>query len=62
MVLFIMLQHLSVCVMAKPVMKTLDIESGLSDNFVMSVASDNLGYIWVATEFGLNRFDGSKVT
>ena len=33
-------------------------ENGLSMNTVHAVLQDRLGYIWIATEDGLNRFDG----
>lgn len=32
--------------------------SGLSQNTVLDVMQDSQGFIWVATESGLNRFDG----
>ncbi len=31
---------------------------GLSSNSVRSISQDSLGYIWLATQYGLNRFDG----
>ncbi|MDX1390737.1 MAG: diguanylate cyclase, partial [Rheinheimera sp.] len=31
---------------------------GLSSNSVRTVAQDPLGYIWLGTQYGLNRFDG----
>ncbi len=34
------------------------IEQGLSHSTVPSIAQDSLGYIWVATQDGLNRYDG----
>jgi hypothetical protein len=34
------------------------INDGLSANFVQDVLQDSSGYIWVATENGLSRFDG----
>jgi len=33
-------------------------QNGLSCNFVTSIAQDAHGFIWVGTEYGLNRFDG----
>jgi signal transduction histidine kinase/ligand-binding sensor domain-containing protein/CheY-like chemotaxis protein/AraC-like DNA-binding protein len=36
----------------------LGVESGLSNNHVLCVTQDKQGFIWVATEEGLNRFDG----
>ncbi len=35
---------------------------GLSSNYVNSIAEDKDGYIWAATEEGLNRFDGNSFT
>lgn len=32
----------------------------LSSNLITSVAQDKHGYIWVATEYGLNKFDGVR--
>lgn len=31
---------------------------GLSNNYVSGIIQDSLGYVWVATHKGLNRFDG----
>jgi ligand-binding sensor domain-containing protein/signal transduction histidine kinase len=35
-------------------------ESGLSQSVVQAIQQDKNGYIWVATEVGLNRFDGYR--
>ena len=35
-------------------------QQGISDNFVRSLIQDHLGYIWVGTQNGLNRFDGYR--
>ncbi|MGX5690881.1 hybrid sensor histidine kinase/response regulator transcription factor [Arcticibacter tournemirensis] len=40
--------------------KKLGIEQGISSNYVVSVTQDRKGFIWFATESGLNRFDGNK--
>ncbi len=37
-----------------------DSGSGLSNNYVLSIAQDNKGFVWLATESGLNRFDGTS--
>lgn len=42
------------------VVKSLDVTNGLSSDYVMQMATDKYGFIWVATEEGLNRFDGSR--
>ena len=39
--------------------RQLGLENQLSSNYVTSIAQDKDGYIWVATEEGLNMFHGS---
>ncbi|MCQ2224652.1 MAG: response regulator [Paludibacteraceae bacterium] len=34
------------------------VEDGLSCNYVHSITQDKNGFLWVATEYGLNKFDG----
>ena len=34
----------------------------LSSNHITSICQDKLGFIWVSTEYGLNRFDGVNFT
>jgi len=41
--------------------KKLGIEDGLSNNYVVSITQDRQGFMWFATELGLNRFDGKKI-
>jgi ligand-binding sensor domain-containing protein/class 3 adenylate cyclase/predicted metal-dependent HD superfamily phosphohydrolase len=41
---------------------TYTIEEGLSQSQVTSIEQDQTGYIWVATQDGLNRFDGFNFT
>lgn len=40
--------------------KQLGIREGLSNNHVVSIAQDKKGYLWFATEEGLNKFDGIR--
>lgn len=40
--------------------KKLGIENGLSNNYVVDITQDNKGFLWFATESGLNRFDGHR--
>lgn len=47
---------------AQYTMKNLSVEDGLSNNYVKDIVQDKLGFIWIATESGLNRFDGQKFT
>ena len=41
--------------------KTLSFNEGLSQANVNSIVQDSLGYVWLATENGLNRYDGTEV-
>ncbi len=36
--------------------------NGLSNNYITSIQQDQQGYIWIATDAGLNRFDGNSFT
>lgn len=45
---------------ALPDQKKFGIEQGISSNYVVSAAQDKRGFLWFATESGLNRFDGIK--
>ena len=40
--------------------KRLGIEHGVSNNYIVSITQDKRGFLWFATESGLNRFDGNK--
>ncbi len=35
-------------------------EQGLSNSYIVGISQDNQGYMWFATESGLNRFDGQN--
>lgn len=39
-------------------LKNYSVEDGLSQSYVNQTLQDNYGYLWVATDYGLNRFDG----
>ncbi|MDO3695331.1 two-component regulator propeller domain-containing protein [Wenyingzhuangia sp. chi5] len=39
----------------------LNMADGLSNDYVVAIEGDKEGYIWFATEEGLNRYDGSNV-
>ena len=42
-------------------MQTISIPDGLSSPNVKNVYQDRFGYIWIMTEDGLNRYDGSII-
>ena len=37
---------------------TLDVRSGISDNYIHDILQDEYGFMWFATLNGLNRYDG----
>ena len=41
-----------------PIFRTLDVRTGLSDNYVKDILRDQYGFMWLATSNGLNRYDG----
>ncbi|MFC2759123.1 two-component regulator propeller domain-containing protein [Hallella multisaccharivorax] len=54
---------LMVCAFGKAAdinVKFLDSTFGLSSDYVVDLAIDKMGLLWVATEDGLNRFDGNR--
>lgn len=42
--------------------KNIGIKEGLSNGFVDDMVIDGQGFVWVATEWGLNRIAGNKCT
>ncbi|MDR0939989.1 MAG: response regulator [Mediterranea sp.] len=40
--------------------RQLGMDKGLSNNYVVSIAQDKAGFLWFATEEGLNKFDGTR--
>ncbi|NMA72757.1 MAG: response regulator [Bacteroidales bacterium] len=40
--------------------RRLGVEHGLSNNHVVSITQDQQGFLWFATEEGLNKFDGTR--
>ena len=40
--------------------RQLSVKEGLSQNSVISIAQDSTGYLWMATQDGLNKYDGQS--
>lgn len=58
-ILVLLLLVLPECIWAQSYsVKKLGAMEGLSNNNVLSIAQDKQGYLWFATEEGLNKFDG----
>ena len=48
--------------MAPPmIFEHVTVEDGLSQGTVLDVLQDSQGFIWIATEAGLNRYDGYEM-
>jgi ligand-binding sensor domain-containing protein len=45
-----------------PTIKKYNVSDGLSQTTVYDIAQDNNGYIWLATQAGIDRFDGYTFT
>ncbi len=42
--------------------RQLSVKNGLSQNSAISVSQDSTGYLWIATQDGLNKYDGINFT
>src|SRR6187551_679084 len=44
-----------------PIFEHLTTDNGLSSNKIEAIVQDDEGYYWIATQNGLNRFDGTNI-
>ena len=49
---------LGLCAQKQFSFRQLTVKEGLSQNSVVAMAQDSLGFLWLATQDGLNRYDG----
>lgn len=54
--------QLFLCAQNQIKFRQLSVHDGLSQNSAISVTQDSIGYLWVATQDGLNQYDGRKFT
>lgn len=59
-VLFICLLQTAIGWAQDYAVRHLGVERGLSSSYVVNIAEDKKGYIWFATEEGLNRLEGNR--
>ena len=58
MILTLLLGFLQLVQQDLPAPQVIDTQNGLSNNIVYGTYQDREGFIWIATNNGLNRFDG----
>jgi len=58
-VIFIALTSISFSFSQNMIFKSLTVENGLSSSDINCLIQDKLGFIWIGTDNGLNRYDGS---
>jgi len=61
-ILTIVILVYSICIAAQDNLhfKHLNVKNGLSDSHVYSIVKDRFGYMWFATNNGLDKYDGSS--
>ncbi len=62
LLLYLLINTLLLAASNTHVFKNISMRQGLTNGFVNDVAMDNHGFLWVATESGLNRIAGNKCT
>lgn len=60
--IFLFLSGYSYSQHGKLLFENISLENGLSHNAVYSITQDKTGFIWFATQDGLNRYDGYNIT
>ncbi|UOB16619.1 two-component regulator propeller domain-containing protein [Abyssalbus ytuae] len=59
--LIIFLLSITSCISQSYSIEYLNMKDGLSNDYIVDIEGDKDGYVWFATEEGLNRYDGNTV-
>jgi len=59
--IFILIINFSVCA-KQVVLSRISTEEGLSVGHITDIIQDDVGFIWLGTEMGINKFDGYEIT
>lgn len=57
---FVFCCHVSLFSQSQITFRQLSVKEGLSQNSAISIAQDSTGYLWIATQDGLNKYDGRQ--
>ncbi|MGV2451573.1 UNVERIFIED_CONTAM: ATP-binding protein [Ralstonia mannitolilytica] len=60
LIFFLLLNFLNLYSQSELVWQNYNVDNGLPQNSVRDIVSDKYGFIWIATENGTTRFDGSQ--
>ena len=60
--LLFLLYNLSFCLVMIGQTRHFYTSEKLSSNLITCICQDKAGYIWIGTEYGLNRYDGYRFT
>jgi len=44
------------------IVRHFDVSNGLSNEWIADIEQDEAGFLWIATQYGINRFDGKTFT
>lgn len=59
---FLVLSNYTLSQQNKLLFENISLENGLSHNAVYSITQDKTGFMWFATQDGLNKYDGNNIT
>ena len=51
-----------ICAQGMDYQYSLDLSRGLTSEIIQDMVFDDLGQLWIGTEYGLNKYDGTNIT